>query len=251
MNLSQIAKTLALTIQKNSPVILTGVAVTGVITTAVLASRASYVAALKIESEESHTGTAENYMKRIKERFPYVWKLYIPATLSGASTIACIIAAHSIHNRRAAALASAYSLADKALKEYQDKVGSELGEKTKDKIADLVTEDKAKSVTDVSTAVKTGHGSTLCFDTMSSRYFLSSIEHVKRAEIEINRKLMLSMFSSLSEFYDELGLDHTKLSDDMGWEPDNMLKIRYTSMLTDDGTPVMVVDYQTEPRYYR
>ena len=58
------------------------------------------------------------------------------------------------------------------------------------------------------------------------------------------------MYVSLSEFYDELGLDHTAISDDLGWDIDKgMIELDFSSQIADDGTPCIVVDYCIAPRY--
>jgi len=58
------------------------------------------------------------------------------------------------------------------------------------------------------------------------------------------------MYISLSEFYDALGLDHTKISDELGWNIDEgLIEITFSSQISDDGRPCIVVDYETAPRY--
>ena len=57
-------------------------------------------------------------------------------------------------------------------------------------------------------------------------------------------------YISLSEFYDELDLDHTSISDKIGWDIEKgMIDIYFSSQIADDGTPCIVVNYSTPPTY--
>ena len=69
----------------------------------------------------------------------------------------------------------------------------------------------------------TDKGNTLCFDSLSGRYFKSDIDKIKRAVNNLNRELTYDMYVSLNDFYDELDLDHTKIGDELGWNLDDGL----------------------------
>ena len=101
----------------NSPVILTAIGVTGVITTAYLTGKASIKAYRILEENESiHDPLLP------KEKLALVWTCYIPPAMSAVATIAAIITANRVESRRAAALAVVYSLSEKAFEEYRSKV---------------------------------------------------------------------------------------------------------------------------------
>ena len=85
---------------------------------------------------------------------------------------------------------------------------------------------------------------------ISGRYFKSDIETIKKAVNELNRRMLLDMYISLSEFYDEIGLEHIALSDELGWNiDDGLMEIDFSSQLADDGTPCVVIDYHLAPKY--
>ena len=69
------------------------------------------------------------------------WKPYIPAALLGASSVACLIGANSVHARRQAALYSAYKLSETAFTEYRDKVLQTVGEEAEKEVRDKVAKD--------------------------------------------------------------------------------------------------------------
>src|SRR5690349_5425915 len=114
-------------LKQNSGTILSGTAITGVVTTAYLASKASIEAARRIDTVENMGGTADTVKQRMKERVPLVWKLYIPATASGAVTIFCIVGGTRVSNRRVAAAQAAFVISERAYQEYRNKVIEEYG----------------------------------------------------------------------------------------------------------------------------
>lgn len=248
MNIPDLARSAQASLSKNSPAILTGLAVGGVIATAVMASKATVLAVDEVRYLE------KDYEEPMDARgwVQTTWKLYIPAAVMGTATVACIIGAHTVNTRRTAALAGAYSLADKALTEYQEKVREQFGVAKEEKVREAIVEDHLKAnPMDDKQIIVTPLGDTLCYDAMSGRYFKSDIEIIRRAVNDLNQQLLTDMWVSLNEFYDLLDLSHTKLGDEMGWEPDNLLEVVFTTKLAENGQPVLVLDYRTRPRTYR
>ena len=137
------------------------------------------------------------------------------------------------------------------LNEYKDKVVETIGEKKEQTIRDKVAEEKMKKNPVSSSEVFiTEKGNTLCYDTISGRYFKSDIDRIKRAENAINKQLLDEMYVSLNDLYDELDLDHTKLGDELGWKiDDGLVELYFSSQLADDGTPCVVMDFTRAPKY--
>lgn len=231
----------------HSPTILTGLGVAGLVSTTIMAVRATPKALdLIIDYEESN-----NKIATPKEIIKITWKGYAPAIVMGGVTIGCIIFANKINLRRNAALASVYSLSELALKEYKDKVVTEFGKGKAQKIKDEIIQDHVdKHPISTKEVIITGNGDTLCYDNLTGRYFKSNIEKINKALNEASKKLLTDDFVSLNEVYYELGLQGTKLGNDLGWfigdgkiiEPD------WGSCLTDDGLPCVVLDYLNPPK---
>ena len=58
------------------------------------------------------------------------------------------------------------------------------------------------------------------------------------------------MYVSLNEFYWEVGLDSTPLGEEMGWHIDRgLIDMKFSTQLSDDDRPCLVVDYSIAPRY--
>lgn len=265
LNVIKVIKGLRFGLQKHSPEILTGIGIAGMVTTAVLAVRATPKALLLLEQEkqrkndelkaaanETDSGECEEIEKlKPVEAIRVAWTCYIPSAVTGVLSIACLIGASSVNARRTAALATAYSLSESALKEYQEKVIETIGEKKEQGIRDSVAKDKLKRDPVVNKEVIiTGKGETLCYDSITSRYFKCDIEKLRKVENMMNKRLLSEMYISLNEFYYEIGLNQTDIGDDLGWNiEDGLVDLEFSSQLAEDDTPCLVFGYRVSPRY--
>lgn len=235
-------------IKKHSPEILTGIGIAGMITTTVMAVRATPKALILIEERKEEIGAEKlEAMDMVKT----TWACYIPAAITGTLSVACLIGASSVNARRNTALATAYTLSESALKDYQGKVIEMFGEKKNEAVKDAVAKDKVeKNPVVTREVIITEKGNTLCYDAISGRYFKSDIEKIKKAECELNRQMLDDMYVSLNDFYYEIGLDSVKLGDELGWNVDSgYIDLSFSSQLASDGTPCLVIDYSVAPRY--
>lgn len=242
-------------VTRNSSTILTSVATAGVITTAIFAGDGT-VKAYKIIADRGDVTLEDDVWvsdkPSTKEVVLLTWRCYIPAIVMGGLTIGCIIGANHISLRRNAALASVYSITETALKEYQDKVVETIGPNKEMKIRDEVAADKVKESPPggKNEVILTGKGEVLCMDGYTGGYFRSDIEKVRQAINEFNRNLMSDMFLSLNDFYDYLGLKHSPMGDDLGWDIDKgLLDVKFSSCLTEAGEPCLVLNYSVRPKY--
>ena len=236
-------------VSKRSPEILTGIGIAGMITTTVLAVRATPKALQLIEEKKNDDWVDELSPLEVVKT---AWKPYVPAAVTGITSVVCLIGASSVNAKRNAALATAYKLSETALTEYREKVIETIGEKKEKTVRDKVAEERVKkNPVSKSEVIVTNNGTTLCFDPISARYFKSSIDKIKRAENELNKQMLhdISGYVSLNDFYDELGLDHTSVGDELGWNVDRLIDISFSSQLNDNGEPSVVLDYLVAPKY--
>ena len=261
---SNLFKSTKLAVVKRSPEILTGIGIAGMITTTILAVKATTKAIELIEVEKRRQNkkiveakkNGQTSCKQITKLEPVeiikvCWRVYVPTVITGVSSIACLVGASSVNARRNAALATAYNLSRTALTEYREKVVETLGKDQDESIRKSIDNNhiEHKPVTK-SEVIVTDNGDTLCYDSVSGRYFKSSIDQIKKAENSINRTVLTEMYVSLNEFYDELDLDHTKLGNDLGWNiDDGLIEIDFSSQIADNGKPCVVVNYSVAPRY--
>lgn len=247
MTFQNLTSTAQKLVADNSPLILTGIGVAGVLTTAVLTGKATVKATRLIDRHpyvEMGGGTARPIDNR--EKFTLVWQLYIPATITGIVTVGAVIASHQIGARRTAAMAGAYVLSSEAFKEYREKVSETMGKKKERAVQDAVVQDRLNSHP-VGEIITTGKGSTLCLEPFSMRYFHSSRDDLMWAQNSLNHTVINHQYASLTDFYNLIGLDRTQMSDDLGWNSDELLELTFTSGLTDKGLPCLVMNYEVIP----
>lgn len=250
MNISKILKSFRYELGKHSPEILTGIGIAGMITTTVMAVRAT-PKALDLLSEVRENTEGEDKKTVTKEIVTKVYPVYIPATLTACFSIACLIGASSVNVRRNAALATAYTLSENALKEYQNKVVETIGDKKEQSIRDAIAKDTIQKnpVTNTEVII-TAKGDTICYDSHSDRYFTSDIDKLRRIENEFNKRLMNEMYISLNELYYEMGLRSTEEGDELGFNIDNgFINFNFSAQITDDDRPCIVVSYQIGTKY--
>jgi len=246
-----VTQNLSKTFTKNSPAILTVVGAAGVITTTFMAVRATPKALRLIEEHRrEHTATLD--IPKL-EVIKLVWPCYAPSLIMGALTISCIVSANSINLKRNAALASIYSITDAAFKEYQTKVVDTIGEKKEQVIKDEIAKDRiAANPVSANGIIITGNGNVLCYDAFSGRYFQSDVESIRQIQNEINARLLDSTWMSLNDLYYELGLDNITMGEELGWDIDKgMISMNFSSQLTTDNTPCLVMDFDVTPKYER
>lgn len=259
-NVSQLFKDVQTYMSKNSPQILMGVGIAGMLTTTILAVKAT-PKALKLIEQEKDCRKADRE-RGVDERFApekvsktdavkLCWKCYVPAAITCTVSIACLIGSSSVSTRRAAALTTAYKLSETALSEYKDKVIETIGEKKEKTIREAIDKEHIeKNPVSSHDVIVTGRGSSRCFDLFSGRYFESDIDHIKKAVNELNRSMLLHDYVSLNDFYDEVGLSHTKLGDELGWCILNgYMDVEFSSHLCEDGTPCLAISYTLAPKY--
>lgn len=234
---------------KYSPGILTGIGITGMIGATFMAVKATPKALYLIEAKKEEAEVEElTPVETIKT----CWTCYIPATLTTVLSAVCLIGASTVSAKRNAALATAYSISEAALREYQEKVVEVIGEKKEKAVRDAVAKDQIERdpVTKSEVVIIDSNSNTLCYEPLSGRYFKSTIDKIKKAEIKLDSQMIQEMYVSLNDFYWEIGLDGTDLGDQMGWNlSKGYMDLSFSSQLADDGTPCAVIVYGIPPVY--
>lgn len=226
----------------NSPFILTAIGVTGTISTAVLTHRAAVKTERRLKAEDELRPFDR------KEAFKMVWINYIPPVLSGTATVAAIVFANRIGTKRAAALAAAYTISEKAYIEYRDKVVEHIGANEDRKIRDEVVRDRiAANPPSESNVIIIGDGDHLFMEMYTGRYFRSSMEAVKKAVNETNYTINTHGYASISDFYQHINLPVTAVSDEMGWTSDKLMDVDFTAMISENGQPCVAINFMTGP----
>jgi len=258
---SQILKQAQQLIASNSAALLTGTGVIGVITTAVLTGKAALKAdrvisdeydkrkiiALAEQGPEAKSLSVE-YITT-SEKFKLLAPVYAPAVASGVTTIGAIVFSYRISVSKSAALAAAYGISEKAFQEYKDKVVEHVTPKKASDIQDAVDQQKMADNPPPDKGIMIiGSGEVLCLDAFSGTYFQSTVEKIRRGENEINVELGNLGKASLGDFYEKIGMKQTDISESFAWTSKSFCEIDFTTQLTADQRPCLVLTFINAPR---
>lgn len=256
INLSKILHSTKESVSKHSPEILTAFGIGGMLTAVIFAVKATPKATGIIRRAELDTvdyNKPVNKQRKFtaKEIVKMVWKCYIPTAVTFTVSAGCLICANSVNSKRKAALATAYTLSETAFNTYREKVLEAIGETGEQAIRESVAKEKVdKNPPNNKEVVFVNSSDTLCYDSISGRYFSSSIDKLNKAANELSRRLMDEMYVSLNDFYYEIGLRNTKLGDELGWHVENgLIDLNFSTQMAPEGKPCIVVDYVIKPRY--
>ena len=236
-------------VSEKSPEILIGIGLAGMLTSTVLAVKATPKALDILEQHEDEDLT--NF-----DKAKLTWKCYSAAAVSYCTSTACIIASSNVNLRRNAVLAGAYKVSEAALLEYRNKVVEVLGEEKEKEIRTAIAEDRidkdmhSGSYEYLNHVVMMGNNDDLCYDVLSGRYFNSNIDKIKKAMNDMNYRLLNDNILSLNEFYNEIGLQSTDIGYEKGWNiSDGMIDISFSSIISDNDQPCIVMHFENEPKY--
>lgn len=250
MGFPVILRKTGMVVAKNAPTILTTVSVVGVVATVIFSVQATTKADLLME--ELRQKKAKNEKITATEVIKTVGPTYAPTIIAGGITIGCIIGAAKISARRNAVISGLYAASEFALKEYQKKVIERLGEKEHKAVRDEIAQDQLNAhPVQNSQVILTGKGDHLCRDSLSGRYFRSDIEKIRKAQNDLNRAIINNMYISLNEVYEELGLEEVELGKYSGWDVDHLLDFSFSSGISTEGEPCLVLNYGEAPQQRR
>ena len=239
---TRLAGRAGLVLSKHAPTILTAAGTVGFIGTTVLASKAtlkvnetvSEEAVLLVKVHEAHENGKLTDKDALHDKVilytrmsTKLAKLYAPALILGAASIASLVTGHGIMLKRNASLAAAYAAIDQAFKTYKKKVESKFG---KDAVLDALTsvanEDLTKDEMTVESVVAVNDVSPygVIFDENNVHWSADedlAMLHLKCQEQYANDILQTRGHIFLNEVYKMLGFPHTPAGAVTGWVKGN------------------------------
>lgn len=233
-------------LSKNSPAILMGLSLAGVLTTAWFTHKAAQKSLLQLQAAEG-----EGEELTAKRKVELTWVNYIPPVLSCGATIAFIIAGNSIHNKRQAALITAVTLGETAFSEYREKMQATLGtgkeKKARDEIVQTKVSEAEKNGKFDGLVLKPDSQDQYVWDMYSSRPFVSSVEKLNKAANEIARNCINHDYATLNQFYSAIGLEGIQPGDDLGWSNSMPLEIDLSNAVVRDGKGLIAINFVNPP----
>lgn len=233
-------------VKKHTPDIFIVVGISGMISTAVMAAKAT-PKAVKIMENIKEKDEDPDKITIIKGVAP----VYIPSAILCAVSIAFILAANKIRIDRGAAIATAYKLTRDNFSDYKNKVVEKIGDKKADEIDDDIAKDKIDdNPAEEDNIVETGKGTHLCYDGVTGRYFYSDIEEIRKTVNDLNETMIRDNYVSLNDFHEALGLPPTEMGDRLGWHIScGLIDVRFSSQIAYNKEPCLVIMYNISPGY--
>lgn len=234
-------------IRRNDTSLLSGAAIVGVFTTGILSFKAGYVVGHD-DGINWETGQGGDWIDDRRERAEYYvrrhWKTTVPSLVSGTATMSAILLSNRAGARHTAAATAAYAVVDQALDDYREKVVEKFGEKADGEVMAEVAQKRTDANQPQPEAIViTGGGNQLCQEAYTGRYFLSDMETLRRAQNDLNAMLISQDACTLSEWYHLVGLSTTSHDHDLGWNADKLMELEFSAVITEDGRPCMVFEY--------
>lgn len=225
----------------HSPAILAGIAVVGVIGTAVCAIRDTHratVAEVEFGAECPENITDEEYSR--KAALVRV-KCYIPTVVMAGCTIACIVAGSATSARRIATIAGLYEASDILVDKYKDEISKlekPVAEKIENAVNDYVSPEKVAIVKSEDGSVRVP-----CVD-MFGREFMCSENEWYAAQNKINHMINMEYRAMVNDLYDILKQPDTDAGGLFEWNSEHMLDVTFGNRAkVINGIPMVYLDY--------
>ena len=244
MNIKAMVKTAVKVLDDKMPVILTGLGVGGLITTAVLSGKAAVKAKNVIDSYDW------DRMEPRDKREVIVMDVapkFIPPVAVGAVSCACIVGAQVKNAGKIAMLATAYTMKDHDLEELREKTKEFLGEKKNNELHSKMAEDRVLEISpeDDRKIFNTGYGDTEFLDLVTGARFTSNIEKIRQVVNDLNMSLNCGEEVSVADLYYDLNIVPGKFEDSIGWDLNQhhkLINVKFDAALR-DGNPIITIDY--------
>lgn len=197
-------------LQRSSPTILTFVAAVGVVTTSVMAAKATPKAIQLLDSAKQEKREELTTFEIVQIAAP----VYIPTALIGLSTIFCIFGANILNKRQQATLISAYSSLKRYHDEYRNKLLELHGEETDIEIRNAMAREHC-NYHQINLDIPDGKA--IFYDEISGESIVRYEREIMDAEYHLNRNFTMRGYAFLNEFYEFLGLPMTEYGGRWGW----------------------------------
>lgn len=244
INISRGMKTVKSVVTANSPVLLLGTSIAGVITTAVVSARAGWKARGIVDAKQAEQ---PDVPLTKKEQAQLTWLCYAVPGVTAASTIAGVTGLHMVHSKRNAALAGLYALSVNKLDDVQEEAEKLLGTKKSQQLNDNLAQKNIDRHGNYAEPAVTGGGTDLWYDAYTDRFFYSSMNEIAKGVNEANAFLVAEGDLDLNTFYDKIGLNPIPSGTELGWsgEPINVM---YGAVMHPDGRSAGSITFRDDPQ---
>lgn len=248
--ISKLAGRPGLWVKKHSPEIMLVVGVAGVVTSTVMASKATLKLGDILDEAKETTDLINKAVETHPEKYSeddrkkdmvihsvqttvQVVKLYTPAAIVGTLSIGLIVGSHRIMKKRNVALVGAYKVLEEGFNKYRERVVEDLGEdadqkyrygmveeKVKEKYTDKEGKERTKTVKKFKVDDYDSSVYAKFFDELNANWQNNpeyNMVFLKQQQNFANDMLRARGHLFLNEVYDMLGLPHTQAGSVVGW----------------------------------
>lgn len=232
-------------LRKNAPTICTVAAVSGTTAAMVFAARGHTRARRIIDEHVIETGEVPTFTEDVK----MTWKHYVPAAASYVLAFSSILLLNKAYVTHISAVVSAAAVSERILTEYVNKIEERLDSETLQEVRDEVAQDHIDRNPPTKEVIFDGDDSIIVRDGFSGRYFRSSRNEVQYAVNSTNNLMNMQSYASLTDFYEQVGLDQTDESDYMGWSvSDGLFGVEFGTAITPEGRPCLEYSFRPAPK---
>lgn len=200
----------------NSPAIFTGLSVAGTIATTALAVADTPKALDELDKAYLEKGEALTKKEVVKA----TWKCYIPAGVSGAATVACILLANRAHIKKETALAAMAGFFEQRYFDYKEKVVEITDAEVDRKIETALAKDRMEENKPPKTmSARLVGEDMLCYEPITDQYFVTNQKELMWAEMTANKILSMERDVTLNKILKLFSDTDTKnpIGDKIGW----------------------------------
>ena len=218
-------------LSRNSSTILTVISALGVVTTVVMAVKATPKAMILLDNAKKEKNEELTVIEKVQVAAP----VYIPTVIMGAASIACMFGANALNKNKQASLASAYALLDNYHKQYRktliDLHGEEIDVEVRNEMA-------RHNCSFHQIGLDVPDNKVIFYDEISGESFVRYEREVMDAEYHLNRNFALRGYASYNEFRMFMDLPPTDYGDEIGWSIDggySWIDFEHRLITKDDG----------------
>ena len=247
MNIKGLLKEAQKSIKANSPEILLGLGIAGMVTSTIFAIKATPKALQLIEEETEKKGEELTG----KEIGKTVWKCYIPTVGMTAVSVACLIGGNRIKSKRALALYSAYEISKASFQTYKDGIVEKIGEKKAKEIENDITDKQIEEAIKINNLNVNKTDRTLFYENHHGEFY-ATLSDLELAVIKANNYMMqrgLDGYICVGDVYDLMGLDDCG---DYGVEKgfnfrDGLIELNKEADINDNGVARIKISFKNKP----
>lgn len=234
---------------KYKPELLISIGISGFIASNFLTASGT-IKAVRLVDAEKNKRKVDKLSK--KDTVKLCWKCYLPSVVTVGASIPCIMLGNNVNNKRNAALAAAYTVAETSLQSFKEETTKLIGEEKTKEVEHNVNQKQVEKTYNKALVIE-GDADSIFLDPISGRYFKSTWNKLQLAANNLNASAIGGGNEiSLADWYDEIGLDRTAGSDEVGWTvfdgTKGLITISMDSCITTDNRPCGVICYDTMPK---